>query len=290
MALTDVLIGDEVRVNITLKYIDETGQLVGVDPDEVRLTVKKDNDTIIIDNQLALTSGDDVYFYDFTPNEIGEYLSIFTIYILNSPPFIIQQKIYVSSSSASRRPTATLKNDEIIIFGTELTPLYIDPESLLPLFPDASLLEIGEIVYNFSLEVKTILGLSADDAALNFKATEYIRAAVACELSRTYAYGADDNVMLKLGDLTIENRVTPRNSISRDNASSWCQIAAALRKELLANKVRAATMTPKGLPTEYSVTQLGRDVYPTDKDIYGQGQEVTSRSDPMPSRKLRNYD
>ena len=73
----------------------------------------------------------------------------------------------------------------------DVDPLYLDPEALLSYFPDASLLEIGEIIYNYSTEVKAIYNLlnTEDGSGLSFTVLEYIKAATACELSRTYGLG-----------------------------------------------------------------------------------------------------
>jgi len=285
MALDEVLVGDNVRVTATLRYTNENGELVAFAPDTVTVTIRDADNNVLINGAMASYLVDDVYYYDFTITEVGLHTIIFYVNFDDSPSIQITQKIYASSITEKYKPTITLRNDETIVFGSEISPLYIDPESLLSIFPDASLLEIGELIYNYSLEVKSILKLDdqISGSSLIFNVLEYIRAATACELSRTYAYGGDDEVSIRLGDFSIQNRNIPRTSLSRDNASTWCQIAAALRKEMLALKARGVVMQPKNLPADYRYKS-------TDKEIYPYGQENLSSNDPMPSRRLRSHD
>lgn len=285
MALDEVLIGDNVRVTATLRYTNEDGELVAFDPDSVTVTIKDSDDNFIldenntpIDEMPAEYLGDDIYSKDFVINKTGLHTVIFTVEFSDAPSIQVVQKLYASSITETYKPTVTLRDDEIIAFGTEIAPLYIDPESIQIIFPDATLLEIGEIIYNYSLEVKSLLKLddTVSGSSLIFTVLEYIKAATACELSRTYSYGSDDEVAIRLGDFSIQNRTIPKSTVSRDNASSWCQIAAALRKEMLAVKSRGVVIQPKGLPTEKSPTPLGQE-------------NVISR-DPIPSRKFKRYE
>lgn len=291
MALDEVLIGDNVRVTVTLRYTNEDGELVAFDPQYVRVTIRDAEDNVVVNDDDAEELGDDVYGYDFTVASVGLHNVVFNVIFPVDPvtgianSIQVVQKLYASSITERYKPTITLRSDENVSFASEIWPLYIDPESLLPLFPDASLLEIGEIIYNYSLEVKSLLKLddNVSGSSLIFAVLEYIKAATACELSRTYAYGGDDDVSIRLGDFSIQNRSFPRSSISRDNATTWCQIAAVLRKEMLAVKSRAVVMQPKSLPAEYRYKSV-------DKELYPYGQENISSNDPMPSRRLKRHD
>jgi hypothetical protein len=170
----------------------------------------------------------------------------------------------------------------------------LDPESLLAYFPDASLLEIGEIIYNYSTEVKAIYNLldAEDGSNLSFTVLEYIKAATACELSRTYGLGGDDEMSLTLGDLSITNKSIPRNRVTRDNATTWCQIAAALRKEMLAAKVGPRGFQPKNLPglSMYDSKLTDKIVYPSGRELYDPNGTTNINDDPMPKRGFRSYD
>lgn len=132
---------------------------------------------------------------------------------------------------------------------------------------------------------------------LPFNAYEYIKAATACELSKTYGYGNDDELSVKLGDFSITNRSIPRSSINRGNATTWCQMAAVLRKEMLASKTVMKGVQPKNLPSYGTRTsgkmvdpENGLVVYLSDRELYGPGSKIPPNDDPMPKRGLRSYD
>ncbi len=185
--------------------------------------------------------------------------------------------------------------------------MYLDPESIQSFFPDASLLEIGEIVHGFSHEVNLIYDIDFTDldpmftieksGASTFTVLEYIKAATCCELSRTYGFGGDDELSLQLSDFKITNRSLPRQSVNRGNATTWCQIAAALRKEIISFRVGPMAMRPKGLPGIYMGTAgatvdpaTGALIYLSDRELYGRARKATSKDDPMPDRNLKKYD
>jgi hypothetical protein len=78
---------------------------------------------------------------------------------------------------------------------------------------------------------------------------------------------------------------------------TWCQIAAALRKEMLAGITGARGFQPKGIPTlpivnagKYIDPDTGRVTYLTERDIYGASRKKELSYDPMPKRGLHNYD
>ena len=185
--------------------------------------------------------------------------------------------------------------------------MYLDPESIQSFFPDASLLEIGEIVHGFSHEINLIYDIDFTDldpmftieksGASTFTILEYIKAATCCELSRTYGFGGDDELSLQLSDFKITNRSLPRQSVNRGNATTWCQIAAALRKEIISFRVGPMAMRPKGLPGIYMGTAgatvdpaTGALIYLSDRELYGRARKATSKDDPMPDRNLKKYD
>lgn len=137
-----------------------------------------------------------------------------------------------------------LSEDFELIFSSGTTiELPIDPEELLLLFPDAPYVEVLELIQYYTLEVDEL----NDDDELTVVAVEYIKAAVACALSRLYdpsglAGGVGDAVF-RLGDLSVERRSSGqgggRASINRTNAQTWCELAAALREELLPGRTGA---------------------------------------------------
>lgn len=295
MSTDRVVVSDTVRVTVKFKDIDSNGLEVELSPSTVSVTIKNSSGTTIVATN-ATQSTSSIFYYDYTPSLADTYTVKFTGTLSSGNNVVVEQKLYVSSVSEEYQPTIILKNEETIIFAPNVDPLYLDPETLIPYFPDASLLEIGEIIHNYSNEIKSLYGLldEEDGTNLSFTVLEYIKAATACELSRTYGFGGDDEVSLRLGDFNITNRSLPRRVVTRDNATTWCQIATALRKEILANKVSPRSFTPKNLPSVSTGTNIdpltGKTIYLSDKELYGPGTTIISKDDPMPKRGLKSYD
>ena len=300
MTVGNVFVNDTVRIKVKFVDIDaNTGAQVDVHPLSVSVRVlDSDENEIISTTASSLTASE--FYYDYTPSEAGQYKVSFVGTLANNSYITVNQQLYVSTSSEDYRPTVTLRADEVISFAPDIDPLYLDPEELLAIFPDATLLEIGELINHYSLEVKEMYAIQDDNTnpVLPFTVLEYIKAASACELSRTYGFGGDDELSLKLADLEITNRSQPRNVATRSNATTWCQIAASLRREILAKRVSMRGVVPKGLPNKrlyanYKTLdpQTGKLIYLSDKELYGPGRTVpTEPEDPMPDRGLRQYD
>jgi len=294
-----VLVNDTVRIKV--KFFDtdtSSGMQIEVYPVVVNVTIEDSNDNVIISTSASQLSPSE-YYYDFTPLVAGQYEVIFNGILDSGSQIVVKQILYVSDPDSQYRPLVTLKADETIIFAADVNPLYVDPEEILAYFPDASLLEVGELIHHYSLEVKEMFNYldSEDGSSLPFVVAEYIKASACCELSRTYGFGGDDEQSIELADLKITNRSNSKNSVNRGNATTWCQIAAALRKEIITAKVGIRGVSPKGLPSKKIATagknvdpQTGAIIYLSDRELYGPGRKVTSVDDPMPSRKLRKYD
>lgn len=299
---TGVLVNDTVRIKV--KFVDVNpvnGSQIPVTPTTVLITIKKSDDSTVLTQNITVSGkiSDSEYYYDFTPASADTYKISFVGSLSGGTSIAVNQQLYVSTSTDEYKPKITLKLDETITFAPDISPLYLDPEELKPFFPEASLIEIGESIHFYSLEVKQLYSLNdyATSADLSFTALEYIKAAAACNLSRTYAYGGDDDVSVQLGDLTVTTRNLPRSEVTRSNATTWCQIAAALRKEMLAGKTGPKGILPKGLPTESIGTsgknidpETGKVYYLSDRELYGPGRKVLPKEDPMPKRGIRSYD
>jgi hypothetical protein len=294
MSTDRVVVSDTVRITVKFKDIDADGNEVALSPLSNPQVIIKDSSNVTVNSGTSTQVSSSVFYYDYTPTIAGAYTVKFTGLLANSNTVVVEQKLYVSSTVEEYQPTIILKSDESITFAPDVTPLYLDPESLLAYFPDASLLEIGEIIYNYSTEVKAIYNLldAEDGSNLSFTVLEYIKAATACELSRTYGLGGDDEMSLTLGDLSITNKSIPRNRVTRDNATTWCQIAAALRKEMLAAKVGPRGFQPKNLPglSMYDSKLSDKIVYPSGRELYDPNGTTNINDDPMPKRGLRSYD
>lgn len=298
MSVSNVLVNDSVRLKV--KFLDqgENGEQVEADIVSVQVLIKNSDEEIIVNTSASFLSGSE-YYYDFTPIEPDTYSVTFTGNTSAGNSIVSRLTLYANTTTTEYKPTVTLRADETIIFAPDLSPLYLDPEELVAVFPDASLIEIGEMIYRYSLEVKEMYGLQddVDGSTLPFVILEYIKAAAACELSRTYGFGGDDELSLKLADLEITNRSAPRNIATRSNATTWCQIAASLRREVLAKKVSMKGVLPKNLPNKKMSSsnkmvdpQTGRFIYLSDRELYGPGRKPIDQDDPMPDRGLRQYD
>jgi hypothetical protein len=299
MSTQKVLVNDTVRIRVRFVDINpSTGEEVDIEPVTVLVEITNTAGSVVVSED-AEPQTPSVFYFDFVPSVADTYNVKFTGILDDGNSVVIQQKLYVSSLEEDYRPTVTLKADETIIFAPDVDPLYMDPEQLLAYFPDATLLEIGELMHSYSQEVKKIYNIHDDDDGSNlpFIVYEYIKAAAACDLTRTYGFGGDDDMSISLGDLSINSRSLPRNIVNRDNATTWCQIATALRKEMLAGKVGPTSMQPKGLPGKKDRTSgkifesdTGKVVYLSDRDLLGPGRKLSSSDDPMPERDLRSYD
>jgi hypothetical protein len=296
--MANILVNDTVRLKVKFIDVDTEGNQIEVAPATVLMSIRNSDDQIIIStNPTALNVYE--YYYDYTPTTAGTYRVFFTGILENNTTINVNQQIYVSTPTEDYKPTVFLREDEIISFAADIEPLYLDPDLLLPYFPDASLLEIGEFIHNYSIEIKNIFKLLSTEDGTNipFTAFEYIRAATCCELTRVYGNGGDDELSVRLGDLSITNKNLPRNTLSRANATTWCQIAAMLRKEMLTSKVGMKAVQPKGLPTLPTIgagrnmdPYTGLSVYYTPRDLYGPTHIQTPDENPIPERGIRKYD
>lgn len=319
MSSTNVLVNDKVRIKVKFVDIDSTtGTQFEVEPvPPVAVVVKDVNGNLIESgNATALTAS--TYFYDYTPTQPGTYTVKFVGIIVDpnygtpiTTQIPVSQQLYVSTPTEEYRPVITLRENETIYFAPELKPLYLDPEELLPLFPDASLMEIGELIHNYSHEINQLYGITilpnteedpldplkkiSDVTSTTYAVIDYIRASVACELSRTYGFGSDDELSVQLGDLSIGNKTMPRTDVTRANATTWCQIAAALRKEILSKRVTLRGVQPKGLPgisieptTVDPVT--GTAIYLSDTTFLSPVTTDIEMDRNSPNRRLKKYD
>jgi hypothetical protein len=296
--MANILVNDTVRLRVKFIDVDNNGNQVEVSPVSVLMTITNSSNVIVISaTPTSATSSE--FYYDYTPSTAGTYKVSFNGILSNNTTISVNQQIYVSTPTEDYKPTVFLREDEIIAFAADIEPLYLDPEQLLPYFPDASLLEIGEFVHNYSIEIKNIFKLleTEDGTNIPFTAFEYVRAATCCELTRVYGNGGDDELSVRLGDLSITNKNLPRNTLSRANATTWCQIAAMLRKEMLTSKVGMKAVQPKGLPSLPTIgagrtmdPYTGLSVYYTPRDLYGPTHIQSPDENPIPERGIRKYD
>lgn len=296
--MANILVNDTVRLKVKFIDIDTEGNQIEVAPASVLMTISNSNNEVIISTEPTPLSLYEFY-YDYTPASAGTYKISFTGILENNTTINVNQQIYVSTPTEDYKPTVFLREDETITFAADVEPLYLDPDQLAPYFPDAAPLEIGEFIHNYSEEIKGIFKFldTEDGSNIPFVALEYIRAATCCELTRVYGNGGDDELSVRLGDLSITNRSLPRVSLSRANATTWCQIAAMLRKEMLTTKVGIRAVQPKGIPTMPTIgagrnmdPYTGLSVYYTPRDLYGPTVIQTPDQNPIPERGIRKHD
>lgn len=320
MSNINVLVNDTVRIKV--KFIDvdpTTGDQIDVSPMLVSVKVFDSEDVELI-STTATQLTPSQFYYDYTPNKEGIFKVRFVGTLLNGKYITVDQQLYVSTPTAEYKPTITLRENETITFAADIEPLYLDPETILSYYPDATALEVGEIIHQYSHEVNQMFGIATVDANVDvqenvmdvlsnngvstFSIVEYIRASVLCQLTKIYGFGGDDELSLELADFKITNRNTPKNNVTRSNATTWCQIAAALRKEILSKRVGARGIQPKGLPRK-TVTptgasldpQTGALIYINDTNVYGPRDmfrpgvtTIADPEDPMPDRNIKRYD
>jgi len=304
MSAANVLVNDTVRIKVHFVDINSTTNAqVDVNPVSVIVRIYNSSDQQVISaSATSLTSS--TFYYDYKPSSAGEFRIRFVGTLSDGTLITVEQQLYVSTSTVDYKPTVTLRATETIYFAADIAPLYVDPELLLPFFPEASVLQVGEIIHHYSREVSEIYNSSSSQivnngSALNFTAQEYIKAATACELSRTYGYGGgDDEVSVRLGDLEVRNRNSPRSLVTRANAVTWCQIATALRSEMIAHKVGAKGVVLRNsnanIPNPNTVDPLtGTSVYLSENGLFTMGVNgnITGEDNFInPNRTLKKYD
>lgn len=304
MSTANVLVNDTVRIKVHFVDVNSTTEeQIDVNPVSVAVRIYNSSEQQVISGSAtSLTSS--TFYYDYTPSAAGEYRIQFVGTLSDGTLISVEQQLYVSTTTIDYKPTVTLRATETIYFAADLVPLYVDPEIILPYFPEASILQVGEIVHYYSREVTEIYTSYSNEivnngSALNFTAQEYIKAATACELSRTYGYGGgDDEVSIRLGDLEVKNRNSPRSLVTRANAVTWCQIATALRSEMIAHKIGAKGVVIRSgnnnIPNPHTVDPLtGTAVYLSEIGLYSMGTNgnITIEDNFIdPDRTLKKYD
>lgn len=182
-----------------------------------------------------------VYHYDWTTPSDGRFKLVFTGLLANATPSTVTNSrvFYVGVTE----PTVILTSSQEYKFLAELTPLYLDPEEILEVFPDVDLTDATEIIYRNSLLLEEWFGTSLTVTSLM---REWLIAATLCELSKTYfidggmnGFGKSDS--FTLGDLTVNNGFggtsNSKNGIYRGNATTWCELAVVIKNEMLKSKV-----------------------------------------------------
>lgn len=236
------------RVNVSFTtWNDETNTSSTKTPTSITYTEYKDSvDAANIQSTGTPTSSGDGYYYDYTPTATGNYFIVFDAVFVTAgatPSSVTESVVHefqvVKDGASSSKSTVfdTLLEDEIIEISSGMTPMFLNPEEIQAIFAEASLLQIAELIHFASIEVLEILNTTKEDttyADLPYIAIEYIQASVLCSLDKIYGYDNADSV--RLGDFSVNYNNNSGGSsryVNRGSATTPCEVAAALRKELL---------------------------------------------------------
>lgn len=226
---TQVLQGETTILTASFySWISSGGELI--DPSLVEGFVK-DEDFNVIFTFTPVRESLGVYKYSWTPSSVGDFYVEFKGTHADSTIDIVRDLFNVKSV-LSGQVEATLGDDQYIHWMTELNPMYLDPEEISNIFPDATNFEIAEYIFIASSEVQEFLELDADDV-VPAKAIEYIKASVLCALSRIYEPHQGSGEVITLGDLTVDSKRSPKNYPNRATAVGWCELAYVLRQEMI---------------------------------------------------------
>lgn len=267
---SNIRVNDTIRVTVSFLDFDPTvGEEALVDPITVSVYIYTyDSNT----NQYltppasanAVKRSFGVYYYDWTPTQSGRFKIKFEGTLLNASVIENERVFYTGTA----QPTVTLGETKQINFLGELTPLYLDPETILAFYPDGDLVEITELVHWYSQEAYDLF--YPEPVSINSLLQDYILASVMCDLSKIHIFegglaGFEGAQEFTLGDLQVRKShlqsVSTSDKINRGTATTWCELAAILREELTFRKTNLRAVV-KGSNFE----------------------------NPIPERKLKNYD
>lgn len=192
---------------------------------------------------VPVKQSDGVYSYDWVTTSAGDYIVRFTGTFSDLTIDIVDDQFTVLPFNIPEG--STLGVDYVVQVASELSPLYVAPEEVSPFFPEATLLEIAEYIHIHSQYIKTMFkyGDNIDPNDVDQAALEYIKAATACSLSRIYdASGGflSGGETVKLGDFSVggSSGGSNRNAYGIGGASTWCELASLMQRELLFNNTR----------------------------------------------------
>jgi hypothetical protein len=234
--MSTAYVGDTIRIRVTF-YSWDSGTGTSSVEDPVTVTFR------IVDMAASPTTvasgtptkeSDGVYYYDWTPTAAGDFFVEFVGVFGDGSSDVVTDDFTVIDPSVDSTTTAeTLLADETVSMAGVITPLCVNPDELVAIFPDATELDIAEAIWRASSELNTILKLGDGECPTDPTALDYIKAAAACELSRVFELGDGNEQSIALGDFSVTYRSFPKSSTNRGNATTWCELAAALRKEVI---------------------------------------------------------
>jgi len=236
-------LNDTLKLTVTFNgFSNETELGSPEEPVSVDFNIYTDEATpVLIFTDIATRVSFATFTYDWTPDTVGDFIIEFVGTFEDASTDAAQEEFTVfATESEIPEGGVTLGEDYVLIFSGVLNPLYVDPEELIGIFPDATYLEIAEALHIASLDVQQILSIPDGDLPSQVLAYEYVKAAAACALSKIYGNAyliPDSNAQsISLGDLRVEYNTTTGAQVSGNTAGSaqtWCELAASLRLSLL---------------------------------------------------------
>lgn len=209
---------------------DEDGFGSPIDPDTVEVNIYSGAEFETLETtQPAVKEDVGIYSYDFKSMSAGTFKVEFVGTFSDGSISKAGNEITVGSEGEK----TFLGANQELVFLSDLSPLLVDPEELQLFYTEATLLEIAELIHRFSVEVQNLFGVLDE---YPFVVYEYIRAAVECALFRTYGIGlAGVGEDFTLGDLSVSNNTKTRTGVTRGDAGTPCELAAAIRQEMARN-------------------------------------------------------
>ncbi len=260
--MSTVYVNDTKRIRATFYSWDNDEDGVELeDPVSVAYEILRNGTSI--ETGTPTQEADAIYYLDWTPTQSGVYVITLTGTFADDSTDVVSGTFNVETTPTQG---TSLLIDEVITFAGEIDPLCLDPEELKGSFPDATDLEIAEALWIASVEVNNMLKIT-EGCSTNPLALEYIKVSAACALSKTYGDSDGNEQGITLGDFSVQYRSYPKAHVNRGNATTWCELAAAIRKELQFTTVGARTFVHASdyynpiPPREFrDVTQLRRSI------------------------------
>lgn len=234
---TQVLVDQLTTITVEFRDVSSqgTGELVDMAVVEVSIdsiAATPDFDSPNID---ATEEFPGVYSYEWTPDTEGSFVVRFRGSTEGGDITLVEEFFDVVSSLTSGGGTALGSTVEFSFIGG-ISPIYVDPEEILSIFPAADPVDVTEAIHRFSLEADKILGPNILEIPL--LAIDFVKHSVLCYLSRTIgdAESAGVEETITLGDLSISKGSSSASSsgaLNRANAGTWCELAALFRQELI---------------------------------------------------------
>ena len=220
-------------IQLTSKFYDyQSGPLV--DPDSGPTLDIQLNGVSVLDAPATypgdiLRESTGVYTYTHTvlnTAATGEYIAIWTA--VQDGQEVTGTELFnvAPASGVVTGEDQTLGEDYEINYFSTLDPVFIDPDEILAIFPDAEAPMVLESIYRVSSQV---LHWSPKSTAENLspQMQQYMIAAIACDLSQRYGLTSSDEYSITLGDLSVTyDQETGKTGTG--SSVDWCSVAAEL--------------------------------------------------------------